>query len=473
MGQNSKARRDARKKQQARQSRPPVRRTEEQTSYEFTFDAAGPDSPVGTGTRRGTGPYGGSASADEAFRRRQQEQEQREFRAKEEMLERSNGYVATFLRQLGVKSSATDAARAVRLLHNLGVPTWALTLIVADLIERLIATARRNGWGPTDLVDVVERMVGPEQRPAMVGWLRVSSAMSAADQEQIRDLGPARTVDLLVEEDQAVALRLLALIAYLPPTPNSAQSSTARPPRRNTATTKPEAKAKPREMTKLAQVRALLAKAESTNHPEEAETLTAKAQELISRYSLERLLEHDAAEERRAGQLTSRRLWLEAPYVDAKSTLVHQVAHANRCRSVHHPELALSIVIGADYDIDAVDLLLTSLLAQAQRALLVHAAQSRAGGRSRSRAFRHSFLLSFAIHIGQRLQAADSQSVKEVGAALVPVLRDHNIALDDLMAEAFPQTFSRTASITDAAGWESGRVAAELAEIGDRGRVTA
>ncbi|MGH3621958.1 MAG: DUF2786 domain-containing protein, partial [Sciscionella sp.] len=84
----------------------------------------------------------------------------------------------------------------------------------------------------------------------------------------------------------------------------------------------------------LARVRGLLAKAESTSFPEEAEALSAKAQELMSRHSIERALID--AETRPRLSASARRIWLDNPYLGPKSLLVTAVAKANRCRAVSY-----------------------------------------------------------------------------------------------------------------------------------------
>ncbi|TDB79311.1 DUF2786 domain-containing protein, partial [Micromonospora fluostatini] len=110
----------------------------------------------------------------------------------------------------------------------------------------------------------------------------------------------------------------------------------------------------------LDRVRALLAKAESTNFPAEAEAYTAKAQELVTRHSLD-----EALLAARAGDATpvvpyARRVGVDHPHEKEKAALLDAVARANRCHTVSSPELAFSTVFGFDTDIDAVDLLYTS-----------------------------------------------------------------------------------------------------------------
>ncbi len=212
----------------------------------------------------------------------------------------------------------------------------------------------------------------------------------------------------------------------------------------------------------LARVRALLAKAESTQFPEEAETLSAKAQELMSRYALHQaVLDHDRGHR---PQATARRLWMDAPYAGAKAHLVQTVAATNRCRSVWREGLGVVTLLGAESDLEVVELLTTSLLVQANRAMLVAGRQVGRGGVSRTRSFRQSFLVAYATRIGERLAAADTAAATAEGEArLLPVLAARSRAADDLTSKLFPQVIERTVAVSNAAGWGAGRAAADLA----------
>ena len=149
----------------------------------------------------------------------------------------------------------------------------------------------------------------------------------------------------------------------------------------------------------LGRVRGLLAKAESTQFPEEAEALSAKAQELMTRHAFERALLDAKTHVSQAA--ASRRIWLDAPYVGAKAQLVNAVADANRCKGVVYEKLGFVAVLGDELDLDITELLSTSLLVQATRALV---ATDRDSGRTgQVRNYRQSFLLAYATRIGQRL----------------------------------------------------------------------
>jgi hypothetical protein len=223
----------------------------------------------------------------------------------------------------------------------------------------------------------------------------------------------------------------------------------------------------------LARVRSLLAKAESTEFPEEAEALSAKAQELISRYALDRLTlaEHHGHDD---DQVTTARLWIDPPYLLAKAKLIGVVARANRCRAVLTQDFGFSTVVGDAADVEAVELLSTSLLVQASSAMLGHGSVVDGYGTSRTRSFRQSFLVSFAIRIGERLEAATEKATADTGRAgeLVPLLRRQAERVDAAVDAMFPRLTSFGPSVSNGLGWAAGRAAADLARLDIRLQVS-
>ncbi|MEO8692973.1 MAG: DUF2786 domain-containing protein [Acidimicrobiales bacterium] len=218
----------------------------------------------------------------------------------------------------------------------------------------------------------------------------------------------------------------------------------------------------------LERIRNLLAKAESTTFEPEAMAFTAKAQELMTRYAVDvAMVQGNGAPRDRPVAV---RLPLDSPYVDAKSRLLHTVAAATRCRSVFHPMVALATVVGFPADIAAVELLFTSLLVQAQTAMTDAASRAPAGSRPRSRLFRSSFLEGYTYRIGARLREINDAVYAEVesqqGSAFLPVLASRSAAVDDFITDRFGKlTHRRRRGDYDAAGWTSGKVAADNARL--------
>jgi hypothetical protein len=118
------------------------------------------------------------------------------------------------------------------------------------------------------------------------------------------------------------------------------------------------------------------------------------------------------------------------------------VATANQCRAVWHKDLGLSTVFGFPCDLDAVELIFTSLQVQAATAM-VRADYHRGGtDASRTRSFRQSFLASYAERIGERLdEAAGLAQHRAAGgrAGIPPVLAARHRVVDEALGRMFPE----------------------------------
>lgn len=220
----------------------------------------------------------------------------------------------------------------------------------------------------------------------------------------------------------------------------------------------------------LGKVRALLAKAEGAEFPEEAAALSAKARELMSRYSLHQAVaDHDRS---RAPVAAGRRLWIDSPYAGAKALLVQAVATANRCRAVWAEDLGFVTVVGSETDLTLVALLTTSVLVQANRAMLAAGRQAGGRGHTRTRSFRQSFLVAYATRIGERLDTTNAKVTSEVDdSRLLRVLAARSRAADELVDRLFPSMVHRRVSVSNRAGWGAGRAAADLALPDVRGSI--
>ncbi|MFP5283954.1 MAG: DUF2786 domain-containing protein, partial [Actinomycetes bacterium] len=213
----------------------------------------------------------------------------------------------------------------------------------------------------------------------------------------------------------------------------------------------------------MAKIRALLAKAEATEYRGEAEVFTAKAQELMTRHAIDEALLR--AEEQTAVGVATARIHLEAPYVSEKVSLLHRVAVANRAKTVWHRALAMATLVGTPVDLDQIELLFTSLLIQATRAM-AEAGAAGPGAVDRSASFRRSFLASYAHRIGQRLKEASAATTSSYGSELVPVLANQAEAVEEAYERLFPHTYARSSRARySQRGWEAGRAAADRATI--------
>lgn len=220
----------------------------------------------------------------------------------------------------------------------------------------------------------------------------------------------------------------------------------------------------------LERVRALLAKAESTTFEEEALALTAKAQELMAKYAIDHALLAGADGPPAPGSgVDQRAVAIDDPYASAKSLLLATIADANGCRALWSSQARRVTVFGYDVELDTVELLYTSLLVQATNAMVAAGPQRDPSGRSRTRSFRHSFLVAYANRIGQRLTETVAHAVAEADAAhhgaLLPVLASRQEEIDAHVAAAFPRLTTKRVRAANAAGWHAGTIAADRAEL--------
>ncbi|WP_127784366.1 DUF2786 domain-containing protein [Rhodococcus sp. X156] len=216
----------------------------------------------------------------------------------------------------------------------------------------------------------------------------------------------------------------------------------------------------------LARIRALLAKAESTDYPEEAEALSAKAQDLMTRYAIDVAVLRAGAGSGVLGQVRARRVHVETPYPDGKAQLLSVVAEANGARLIWAESLGVATLVGLPEDLDLVELLFTSLLLQATRAMT----EPGQGSENRSRSFRRAFLIAYAVRVGELLERssrhAQDEAAQAYGAELVPVLRERGEAVAEVFTQLFPDVVVRRSRPVDAQGWHAGRAAADSADLG-------
>ena len=365
-----------------------------------------------------------------------------------------------------------------------GVSVDPIDSAMARALVAEVARAWRNGWQPVDVHRVVERRagraparlvaraIGHEARryPASElppRWRLQLDAIGAAVAARGGDgepwavpwpaapgpsgePAPARVQAIEVAVLTVALLRSLPALPRLGPMPGEVGVA----PRR--------VDADPRVLRK---VTSLLAKAESTSFPDEAEALTAKAQELMTRHAISRAqLDARRGDAPRAG---GRRVAIDDPYAGARYLLLAAVADANRCRAVWTKQWGFSTVFGDEGDLDAVELLFTSLLVQATRAMVAEPRRrsTTAGG---TRSFRQSFLVAFAHRIGERLARAAEAVTADAAAsstALVPLLDARREAADEALRRAYPETRATRLTARNAAGWHAGTLAADRAQL--------
>lgn len=228
---------------------------------------------------------------------------------------------------------------------------------------------------------------------------------------------------------------------------------------------------------KLDVVRKLLAKADGAATPQEAETYTAKAVELMARHGIDAALL--AAADPGLDEIGATRLGMDDPYSAGKARLLGWTASALRCRVVLHEawggRVAAVSVFGFASDRERVELLYTSLLLQATGQV----ARQRPRHRDESvAAYRRSWLHGFSVEVHRRLVAAESRAAQahspvatDTGSCSVAlVLADRSDRVDRAYLDAFPTIGRARRSTLSGSGFAAGTSAGERADLG-RGAV--
>jgi hypothetical protein len=434
--------------------------------------------------------------------RRRAKQQARDQRRRSKASERVTGYgdVLAAVAQLSRPGHGWHPHQLASLVTGLGLPGGARMVdrALPHALQDAIGHVFAGGWQPVDLVRVARREYGDPAVAVMLDtiagrmreypastvdprWAAQLTAVGAevwwsSDAEWVGGWGTRHGAARPQTVETAIlTLRLLRELGKLPvliPPPGQARAGDDPRPR---GAVRP-APAPPAAARMLDRIRALLAKAESTTFPEEAETYTAKAQELMARHSIDAAL-LDASTPSRA-EPVGVRIGVDAPYEGPKSMLLSVVAKVNRCRAVWSKEYGFNSVFGFETDLELVELLYTSLLVQATTAMTAQGTRRDRYGRSSTRSFRQSFLTSYANRIGERLSGATERASTEAaremgGSALLPVLAAREEAVRERVESAFPSLVSHRVNVSSREGWESGRAAADRASLQPRREVSA
>jgi Protein of unknown function (DUF2786) len=334
---------------------------------------------------------------------------------------------------------------------------------LGSLLQSDIARVLDSGWAPHEITHVVRRRAGGKAASIVADPLaevtsrrhsRSGGPVSTPRQaKSTRRLDPASASWMA---DLSAAIAAFSVLEHLPALPDlgGVRSRT-----RNLRSHEEE-----RMFTRI---RGLLTKAEASDYAEEADAFMTKAQELMTRYCIDRtMVEADAEGVPRVG---ARRVWLEDPYLEAKALLLANVASANRCRAVVDPDFGFSTLVGHPEDLDAVDLLFTSLLVQAMRRITALGKDPTFGRRSRKPSYRRSFFVAYAGRIGSRLREANEAVTvaadNDLGNCLLPVLAGREEEVDAALGSMFGELKELKFSLTDVAGWAAGTAAADMAEL--------
>jgi hypothetical protein len=214
-------------------------------------------------------------------------------------------------------------------------------------------------------------------------------------------------------------------------------------------------------------VRKLLAMAEGTSNTNEADAFSRKAAELIAAHRID----PERLRDRPGDPLTVRTVPVgRGAYVRARIGLLQAIAEAHGCRVVFQagPSGTTAFVAGFASDLDTVEVLYTSLHAQASARMT---REHRSTGAATQR-WRRSFLFGFADEVGRMLAATQREAAAAVAGAgdVLPVLVDRERRVAAFATQSFGRVAAaRPPSAATARGWHAGRAAAAESDVGRRG----
>jgi hypothetical protein len=186
----------------------------------------------------------------------------------------------------------------------------------------------------------------------------------------------------------------------------------------------------------------LLAKAQTTT-PEEAESLVAKAQELMTKYAIDQaLLDAMKGESERREEIIEAVVEYTGTFRMATWRLAQAIAKANTCRVLVSDDTRQRVcqlyLIGFESDVERARLLDASLQIQMVRALNAWWTSDPVNAlldRNRKFAARRQFMFSFTQGVKERLGAAvktaTAEATKTHGDSVALVLRSRTDRVDD------------------------------------------
>ncbi|MFJ9158706.1 DUF2786 domain-containing protein [Streptomyces griseoviridis] len=234
---------------------------------------------------------------------------------------------------------------------------------------------------------------------------------------------------------------------------------------------------KPQPHPKLAQIRAMLAKAEDpAATPEERKAYNAKALALMSKFGIERAML--AEKEPDSDKVDDRAITIEGSYALERRILLNEIARSLGAKVVYNPMRKVNgkksyrvHLFAYASDLDRIEMLFASLSLQATNGLVD--ARPWVPGESVA-AYRRSWLRGFTTEVGGRLRGAEKQAQTDAeeertgaGRSVALVLADRKSIVEAAQVRAYPKLGkAKQLPKLTGTGQRDGRAAGRRADIG-------
>lgn len=235
---------------------------------------------------------------------------------------------------------------------------------------------------------------------------------------------------------------------------------------------------------KLKVIQRLLAQAERAGTEEEAVTFSAKAEELMVKYSIsEAMLRQEGNTPHKERPVTSIKILLDDPYSRQKASLAHVIAEALGCTCVRTRRRSYddvtgdytgvrvyAHVFGLEADLDMTSLLYASLHLQAATLLAQVKGDVTSYGQGATKQARISFFYGFISRVGDRLREihkrAAAEAEQETGKSTALALRTHSDLVNEEKHRTYPTLKPlRSSATVSVSHYAAGQRAGDRASI--------
>jgi len=227
-------------------------------------------------------------------------------------------------------------------------------------------------------------------------------------------------------------------------------------------------------------IQALLAKAESTTHPAEADAYMAKAQELMTKYAIDELQLVAQGKLKSLGEIVTVKVDVPAPHADVKIQGIHWLSFLHQCRVVMGSKqfkpgsnrrvvLGQSVwITGYEHDVERLQLTFTSLSVQCTNEMLKATKPAHVEVTEFRRAFVYGYFDRVTTRLREAHERTQTEAVEAFGGSLLPALVDKGSAVDRAYAEQWEGQTTRGSldGIGSRHGRRAGREAGDRADLG-------
>ncbi len=213
----------------------------------------------------------------------------------------------------------------------------------------------------------------------------------------------------------------------------------------------------------MTKVLALLAKAEATTFPAEAEAFLAKAAELMAAHSIDEAM-LEAAGTKPKSAPGNRAITLPSTYKLAWGSLLATITDASSCKCVLLGKSSVVRIYGFEDDLVTIETIFTNA------AMLCASEIRKAIPTGNTKSFRQTFILGFAVRIGERLREARfnaaSQHEANTGNSTSLVLVDRKREVNKAFNAEYPRLVTKAVRGASRDGHAAGKAAANRADLG-------